>query len=93
MISRQRTCGGKDLSQEWFRTMVQKKNLLKNHLTREALERLARVRLAHPNLAEQAEFVILQATQTGKIEQINEIQLKEILKELNSGKKQFRFIK
>ena len=70
-----------------------KKKLLNKHLTKEAIERLGRVRLAHPSLAEQAELVILQATQTGKIDLIGDKELKEILTELSSGKKEFRFIK
>ena len=70
-----------------------KKNLINKHLTKEAIERLGRVRLAHPQLAEQAELVVIQAVQTGQISQVNDKDLKSILSELSSGKKEFRFIK
>lgn len=70
-----------------------KKNLITKFLSKEAIERLGRVRLAHPEAAKRAELVILQAAQTGKVSKIGDKDLKMILNELSSGKKEFRFIK
>lgn len=70
-----------------------KKKLLKQILSKEALERLGRVRVAKPELAEQLEMYLLQLYQSGKIkEEISDEQLKAILEALTS-KKEFRIIK
>jgi programmed cell death protein 5 len=70
-----------------------KKTLVKKILSKEALERLGRIRLAKPELAEQIELYILQIYQAGKIkEEISDEQLKAILEVLTS-KKEFRIIK
>ncbi len=60
----------------------QKKMLLMKILTKDAYERLGRVRLAHPELAEQAEQVILSWYMQGRIEEINDAQLKALLSKL-----------
>ena len=70
-----------------------KKTLVKKILSKEALERLGRIRLAKPELAEQIELYILQIYQAGKIkEEISDEQLKAIL-EVLTNKKEFRIIK
>jgi programmed cell death protein 5 len=67
-----------------------KKKLLGTILTKEAYERLARVRFANPDLASQAELYILQIYQSGKLQNnITDQQMKEILK-LLSEKKDFK---
>ena len=60
----------------------QKKLLLMKVLTKDAYERLARVRLAHPEIAEQAEQVILSWYMQGRIEELNDAQLKALLSKL-----------
>ena len=70
-----------------------KKDIIRKYLTREAIERLGRVRLGHPDIAQQAELVILQAAQVGQLRQkIGDKELRSILAELSSGKKEFKFI-
>ncbi len=60
----------------------QKKLLLMKILTKDAYERLGRVRLAHPEIAEQAEQIIITWYMQGRIEEINDAQLKSILSKL-----------
>ncbi|MBN2042488.1 MAG: hypothetical protein JW754_01655 [Candidatus Aenigmarchaeota archaeon] len=68
-----------------------KKQLLGKILSKEAYERLGRVRLANPELASQAELYILQVYQTGKLEDsITDEQMREVLRALSEGKRDFR---
>lgn len=67
--------------------------VVKKLLTKEAIERLGRIRVSRPELAEQAELYILQLYQAGRIKkEISDEQLKAILESLSSNKK-FRIIK
>ncbi|MEE9322989.1 MAG: DNA-binding protein [Candidatus Aenigmarchaeota archaeon] len=70
-----------------------KKKILGNILSKEAFERLGRVRFANPELAAQAELYLIQIHQSGKLkENVTDEQMKEILK-LLSEKKDFRIKK
>jgi programmed cell death protein 5 len=70
-----------------------KKEVLRNILTKEAIERLGRVRMVKPQLAMQIELYLIQLYQAGKIKgNINEEQLKTLLKSL-SEKKEYRIKK
>jgi len=70
-----------------------KKVILKKILSRNAMERLGRVRLVKPDIANQLELYLIQLYQSGKIsEEISEEQIKLILERLTSEKK-FRIIK
>ena len=70
-----------------------KKIILKKILSKEAIERLGRVRLVKPELANQLELYLIQLYQAGKInEEISEEQLKLILESLTSEKK-FKIIR
>lgn len=70
-----------------------KKRIIQKILSKEALERLGRVRLSKPELAEQVELSLLQMYQAGKIkEEVSDQQLKAILEALTT-KKEFRIIK
>jgi len=61
-----------------------KKKILSGILTKEAYERLARVRTVNPTLAGQVEIYILQIYQTGKLKQpITDEKMKEMLKALS----------
>ncbi len=63
-----------------------KKKLLATILTKEAYERLARVRVANPQVAGQAELYLLQIYQTGKLSgRISDEQMKEVLKVVSTG--------
>lgn len=65
-----------------------KRQVLGRILTKEAFERLSRVRMVNPNLAGQAELYLLQIYQSGKIkEKINDEKIKGVLKVLSEDKK------
>jgi programmed cell death protein 5 len=66
-----------------------KKKVLVTILSKEAYERLSRVRVANPELANQADLYLLQIYQTGKLAgRITDEQMKEVLRALSpdSGK-------
>ncbi|MCK4531375.1 MAG: hypothetical protein KAT94_00760 [Candidatus Aenigmarchaeota archaeon] len=70
-----------------------KKKVLGKILSKEAYERLGRVRFANPELAAQAELYLLQIYQSGRLkENVADEQMKEILK-LLSEKREFRIKK
>lgn len=70
-----------------------KKMILRNILTKEARERLNRIKLVKPDIALQLELYLVQLYQKGKLRgQMNDEQLKTILETLSSGKK-FKIIK
>jgi programmed cell death protein 5 len=67
-----------------------KKKIMNDVLTKEAFERLGRVRSANPQLAGQVELYLLQIYQAGKIhDKITDEKLKDVLRVL-SEKKEFR---
>lgn len=68
-----------------------KKKMLFKYLEKKARERLNRVRTVKPQLAERVEMALIQAVQTGQIRgQVSDTQLKRILEEVLSEKKNFR---
>ena len=70
-----------------------RKTILKKVLSKEAFERLGRIRLMKPELAVQLEAYLIQLYQAGKIKtQITDEQMKTILQGL-SPKKKFRIIR
>ncbi|WP_457615375.1 DNA-binding protein [Methanopyrus sp.] len=71
---------------------AQRRAMLRKILTSKARERLARVRLARPQLAQAVENYLLQLAQTGQLrEKIDEDQLKRILKQLSDAtRKEYR---
>lgn len=65
-----------------------KKQLMSRILTKDAFERLGRVRSVNPQLAAQVELYLLQLQQAGQLKgQVSEEQLKEILKTLSGATK------
>lgn len=67
-----------------------KKAVIGKILSKQAIERLGRIRLVKPELAEQLELYLVQLYQSGQIKSIiQDAQLKEILDSITS-KKQFR---
>lgn len=67
-----------------------KKKIMATILSKEAYERLARVRVANPQLAGQAELYLLQIYQSGKLPaRISDDQMKEVLRALTSDSKGF----
>jgi programmed cell death protein 5 len=78
---------------ELARLEALKKEVLQKILTKEARERLGRIRVVKPELVAQIELYLLQLYQAGRIKtQITDEQLKEMLKRLASGK-EFRIIR
>ncbi len=70
-----------------------KKVVMKKILTKEALERLGRVRIVKPQLAMQLELYLMQLYQTGQIKGvIDDSKLKKILGSLVKNKK-FKIIR
>jgi len=64
-----------------------KKIVLRKILTKEALERLGRVKLVKPQLATQLELYLVQLYQTGQIKSmIDDNKLRSILDALSKGK-------
>ena len=64
-----------------------KREVLNKILTKEAFERLARVRVVNPQLAAQVDIYLLQIYQTGKIqEKITDDKLKDVLRVLGTKK-------
>ena len=67
-----------------------KKEIIMKTLTKEAIERLGRVRVVNPQLANQVEMYIIQLYQAGQIKElINDEKLKEVLKVLSQNNKNF----
>jgi programmed cell death protein 5 len=70
-----------------------KKLVMKRILSKDAIERLGRIRVVKPDLATQLELYLIQMYQAGKIrEEISDEQLKTILETLSSGK-EFKILK
>lgn len=70
-----------------------KKLILRSVLTKEARERLNRIKLVKPDIALQLELYLVQLYQSGKLRgQMTDEQLKSILEVLSSGK-EFKIIK
>jgi DNA-binding TFAR19-related protein (PDSD5 family) len=79
-----------DLNQlEQLKQIEEMKNqVLGKILTREASERLARVRAVNPNLAAQAELYLIQIYQQGKLKdrKLDDGEMKDVLKLLSDKK-------
>ena len=70
-----------------------KKAVALKYMTKEARERINRIKLIKPEIAEQVESALLQAVQTGQIkDRITESQVVLILDDISS-KKKFRILK
>lgn len=70
-----------------------KKMIMRNILTKEARERLSRVKLVKPDLALQLELYLVQLYQAGKLQtKLTDEQLRAILESLKSEKK-FKIVK
>lgn len=79
--------------EELVRLEALKKEILQKILTKEAKERLGRVKMVKPELVTQIEFYLIQLYQAGKIKTpITDNQLKEMLEKL-STEKEFRIIR
>ncbi len=67
-----------------------KRQIMLRILSKEAFERLSRVRMVNPELAGQAELYLVQIYQAGKIgNKVTDEQMKGVLKALSDGRKDF----
>jgi programmed cell death protein 5 len=74
--------------EEAMQIELAKKEIMRKVLTKEALERLARVKLANPMTASQLESYLIQVYQSGQLkEQIDDPKLKQILSVLTESRK------
>lgn len=65
-----------------------KKQMLKKAMTKEARERLGRIRAANENKAQNLEMLVLQLWKSGQVQgKIDDDQLKQVLKRISSKKK------
>ncbi len=70
-----------------------KKTVMKKILSKDAVERMARIKLVKPDIANNLELYLMQMYQSGKIRsEISDEQLKTVLDALTS-KKEFNFLK
>lgn len=73
---------------------MQKKAILRAILEPEAKERLSRLKLAHPEIAEAVENQLISLAQSGRIQtKINDKMLVEILKRVQPKKRETRIIR
>lgn len=80
-------------AEELQKIEVMKKTVLKKVLTKEATERLGRIKLVKPEIANQLELYLVQLYQSGKIpSMITDEQLKTILEQI-ATKQKFRILK
>lgn len=77
-----------NLTREQIQIEMMKKNILRRMLSKEALERLGRVRMANPLLAGQVELYFIQLYQSGQMkETITDEKLKQVLNQLTTKRK------
>ena len=71
---------------------MQKEALLRRVLSTEARQRLNRIKLVKPRFIEQIELQLIQAAQSGRIKlPITDAQLKAILRNIQSTRREIRF--
>jgi len=79
--------------EELKRIEVMKKTVLNKILTKEAIERLGRLKLVKPDLTNQLEMYLIQSYQEGKLKEIvTDEQIKTILNSLTT-KREFKIKK
>ena len=73
-------------------SQVQKQSLLREILTSDARQRLNRIKLVKPDFIAQLELQLIQIAQSGRVRlPINDEQLKQMLIQLQSGKRETKF--
>ncbi len=80
--------------QQEFQQQVQElEAIVRQKLTKEALQRYGNIKVANPQKAVQLLAILGQFIQTGKIESVDDNLLKKILSRLNEGKRDFQIKK
>ncbi len=73
--------------------IAQLEAVVKRHMTREALERYGTLKVAHPEKAMQVLVVLSQLIQGGRLTQVTDSQLKEILVQLTPQKRDIKIVR
>ena len=69
----------------------QKKSILRTIMTNDARERLARIKLARPEIAESIEYQLIMLAQSGQLKnKINDEQLQMLLRKLIPKKREYK---
>src|SRR3990167_7715232 len=76
--------------QQLQQQVQQLEEIVKQVLTKEALERYGNLKAAYPDRAVQLLVILAQAIQSGQVTKINDNMLKEILKKITPQQKEFR---
>lgn len=76
--------------QQMQQQVQQLEEIVKQVLTKEALERYGNLKTAYPDRAVQLIVILAQALQSGQITKVDDDMLKEILKKLTPKKKEFK---
>src|SRR3989338_7751621 len=76
--------------QQMRQQVQQLKDIVKQVLTKEALERYGNLKTAYPDRAVQLIVILAQAIQSGQVTKIDDSTLKQILKKITPEKKEFR---
>lgn len=77
--------------EEMKRAETEKRNILSQCLTKDAFERLARVRIADPRSAAEAEMHIMQLKKSGRlIRPITDERLRDVLSVVAGERKEFK---
>ena len=78
------------LNSELIQQIALLENIAKQNMTKEAIARYGNLKLAHQETALKVAASIAQAAQIGQLtEPLNDLQLKQLLMNLQQGKKQF----
>ena len=80
---------GQQLQQQ----VQQLEDIVKQVLTKEALERYGNLKTAYPDRAVQLIVILAQAIQSGQVTKVDDDMLREILKKLTPKKKEFKINK
>lgn len=70
--------------------VAQLENIVKQRMSKEAIQRFGNVKIAHPKKAMQALAVMAQLIQQGRLGQIDDEKLKLIMVQLTPEKKEFK---
>jgi len=76
--------------QQMQQQISQLEGIVKQVLTKDALERYGNLKAAHPEKAVQLLVVLAQAIQSGQVTKVDDNTLKELLKKLTPEKKEFK---
>lgn len=68
-------------------------DIIKQKLTKKAMERYFNLKVAHPEKAVQLLVLVANAIQGSKIKEITDEQLKDLLKRMEQGKKEFKVMR